>query len=58
MSASQLGFVTSKKLIVMRNMYAGFKKLRFMDVKIGRATAVANWCGKSEFRAWRNHTVD
>ncbi|CAD7944538.1 unnamed protein product [Amoebophrya sp. A25] len=48
----------SHDFLVLSDMYGGFSRLRFADLKLGKATAVANWMGKSAFRAWRNHQVD
>lgn len=47
-----------RKFLILSNMYQGFKKLRFADLKIGKCTAVANWMGKSAFRAWKNQQID
>ncbi|CAD7935479.1 unnamed protein product [Amoebophrya sp. A120] len=45
-------------VLMLENMFSQFHKLRFMDVKLGKQTAVADWKGKSAFRAWRNQMVD
>ena len=47
-----------REFLVLKNMYAGFEDLRFVDLKIGFQTAVAGWMGKSAFRAWKNHQLD
>jgi hypothetical protein len=47
-----------KDLIVMKNLYCGFKKLRMLDIKIGQKTAQAGWQGKSRMAALRGSVVD
>ncbi|CAD7936858.1 unnamed protein product [Amoebophrya sp. A25] len=45
-------------ILLMQNMFHGFARLRFIDLKLGRQTAVGRWKGKSKFAAWRNQMVD
>lgn len=48
----------ARDLLLLYNVHAGKKASRFLDIKIGEETAVANWKGKSGFAAWRNRVVD
>ncbi|KAF4659068.1 hypothetical protein FOL47_007727 [Perkinsus chesapeaki] len=50
--------IEERDLILMRNLYDGYKSLRLLDIKMGEVTAVAGWQGKSRFRAWRGHRID
>lgn len=45
-------------LLLLENMHSGFKKMRFIDLKLGEETAVAGWKGKSRLRAQVNSLVD
>jgi len=47
-----------KDLLVMENLFAGCKKLRLLDVKVGEKTASAGWQGKSYLRALKQGLVD
>eukprot|EP00746_Dinoflagellata_sp_MGD_P146463 gnl/MRDRNA2_/MRDRNA2_78934_c0_seq1.p1 gnl/MRDRNA2_/MRDRNA2_78934_c0~~gnl/MRDRNA2_/MRDRNA2_78934_c0_seq1.p1 ORF type:complete len:953 (+),score=180.62 gnl/MRDRNA2_/MRDRNA2_78934_c0_seq1:190-2859(+) len=48
----------NKKLLLLGNLYFGFKRLRLCDVKIGEQTAVGGWKGKSHLRALKNQQID
>lgn len=47
-----------RNLMVMQNLFAGKKKLRLVDLKMGSHTAAGGWMGKSHFAAFRNGLVD
>lgn len=50
--------VVRRELLVLRNLYDGYEKLRLLDFKIGEKTADANWRGKSRFRALKQSVLD
>jgi len=45
-------------VMLLRNGRDGFKCCRMLDIKIGWATAVAGWQGKSAFGAWKQKILD
>eukprot|EP00918_Siedleckia_nematoides_P054950 GHVU01119957.1.p1 GENE.GHVU01119957.1~~GHVU01119957.1.p1 ORF type:complete len:462 (+),score=108.01 GHVU01119957.1:98-1387(+) len=47
-----------KELLIMRNLFDGKEKLRLLDIKVGQATADANWRGKSTYAAYRQSILD
>jgi len=47
-----------RQLLLLGNLRAGSRKLRMLDIKVGEATAVAGWKGKSRSAATRNSMVD
>mmetsp|Transcript_25677 Transcript_25677/g.59853 ORF Transcript_25677/g.59853 Transcript_25677/m.59853 type:complete len:769 (-) Transcript_25677:67-2373(-) len=52
------GTVRERPLLVLRNLMDGCKKLRLLDLKIGKETAVSGWKGKSRFGALRQKVID
>lgn len=40
-----------RRLLVLRNLFSGFGKMRLLDIKLGAVTAVANWRGKTRIGA-------
>ena len=46
-----------RDLLVLKNLHAGCKKLRMLDLKIGFVTADAGWQGKSRLAASRQYFV-
>eukprot|EP00933_Yihiella_yeosuensis_P060949 TRINITY_DN63758_c0_g1_i1.p1 TRINITY_DN63758_c0_g1~~TRINITY_DN63758_c0_g1_i1.p1 ORF type:complete len:537 (+),score=93.31 TRINITY_DN63758_c0_g1_i1:102-1613(+) len=50
--------VGPRSLLLLENLRSGFDQMRLLDIKVGAETAVANWKGKSRFRAMKNSCVD
>lgn len=46
------------QVLLIRNGRDGYKTCRMLDIKIGYATAVAGWQGKSALAAWQQGFVD
>ena len=57
-TSSESGQTGVKDLLIMLNLFDGKKKLRLLDIKIGKYTASANWRGKSAMAARRQSVVD
>eukprot|EP01062_Namystynia_karyoxenos_P034915 TRINITY_DN2557_c0_g2_i1.p1 TRINITY_DN2557_c0_g2~~TRINITY_DN2557_c0_g2_i1.p1 ORF type:complete len:1209 (+),score=285.43 TRINITY_DN2557_c0_g2_i1:78-3704(+) len=53
-----VGMRGKRKLLLLRNLASGMKKLRLLDIKLGAVTAVGGWRGKTHAGAWINRRVD